>query len=1854
MHDGAVHHTGADNGKLTWTLHCERTPTTRRLLIVALVSVAMLLSPAAAVRAEIPAGGMSAASLNEAFRAYGDTGGRWNGGDSTASVTLPDGRTVWLFSDTFIGPINADGSRPELQRMIHNSMVVQDGDALTQTLTGGTADEPMSLVGAASDADPAAAGHFVADGTVEGSTLKVLYNRYNRTGAHPLDLKLTGTALATFDLPGLALQSLTPLPLADRIAWGSAIVEAGGSTYVYGASLVDRAGPVKSVYVAKVGGAGLSGAWQFWNGAGWSPRESEAARLMSGVTTAFGVQRVGDQYVLVTVEGNLDLNTEVVAYTADSPTGPFAGPIELFQAPEPKPNTEIIVYDARVHPDLARSGKLLVSYNVNSLNAAENQSDARLYRPRFVEVEWPRPTPDPATLPPAPTELTATADDKRNIALSWPGVPGATGYRVYRRDVAAGQSHLVRLPGTVTGASYTAANLDDGHLYEFSVAAVDADGTGPRSAPVSATARSGAAQQGIFQAAPEGIAVAGEYLVKLRASAAAGEHGTGNVAKRLVARYGGTVDYVFSSVLGGFSASGLTDAQARKLATDPAVEVIEEDRQATSEAGSGGVQQDPPSWGLDRIDGKLDQKFVYPSTGDRANIYVVDDGIRLSHTDFGGRAASAHSVYPNNPDSGTCGEHGTHVAGTAGGHGYGVAKQAGVFSVQIGCQRRTTAKRMAEGIDWVARNASRPAVANMSLATTIISADRDLLVNAVKDAVNDGVTVVAAAGNEDSGACKSVPAGIQEVITVAATGRDDQRMSNSNFGSCVDIFAPGAGIVSAGHSGDDQAATKTGTSMAAPHVAGAAALVLSTHPDYSPDEVAMALTGTAEAGVVRNPGVGTPNRLLRLEAPLEQAPTDLTANPADDGTIALAWKPVAAEGVHYLIKQRDVTAGQKFFTWDTPVRTGTAAVAKGLTPGHTYEFAVTASHTMATSPDSNVASGTSTIAPPPAPGNLTATAEGNGTIKLAWTHPQEDVWYWVHQRDVTLGETEFTKLSLPVTACCDMVAEYLTPGHTYEYQVSASNRGGEGPPSPPARAEAFYDAPAIPTNLRATPGDGQATLTWEPSATEGVWYFVYMRDATENEQWQKLPLPVTECCTMPAQYLTNGHEYEFRVTAVRGSESLPSNVERVTPMPPRPGTPVNLALQPLPTGEIKLTWAAPGPNLYYRVYWRDVTAGEASFRRAEFPTEQTTATWGQLTHRHVYEFKVTGENMTGEGPATAPVRATSEAARAGAPTNLRAVAAGELRINLSWDAPGPNMMYLVYWRDVTAGETSFHKAQYPTENTEATWAYLTHEHVYEFKVTATNAAGEGPASGLARATARGSLPMPPTNLRATPGDGVAKLDWTASPTSGVGYVIYSRNVSTGQSWQRNPYPVLVCCTYTVESLVNGDKYEFRVAAGNGVGESVPSTTVSATPLPALPKPPTNMRATAGDGEVKLAWTASPSPRVYYWIEYRKSGGSWTRLKYPVNSCCTFTVDYLANGTTYEFRARSTNAAGDSNPSNADTARPMPPFPQAPSNLSATAAGDGKVKLTWTASSTRNVYYLVEYRKAGGSSWTRMQYPVTTCCTYTMQYMTNGVTFEFRLRATNIAGDSSPSNVDSARPMPPPPKPPTNLRAVAGDSQVKLTWTASPTPNVMYNVYQRDATLNGWWEKLPYPTTKTSVTAKYLGNGHYYDFKVTAVNQADESGRSNIVTALPRWANGTTRYAEVTSSWLFNNYDDFSAIQTYDITGTVRGTRDGNYLRLDGGWHTNNGKRLLSGIFWYNIFDCVEGYSVKHGTLGYETGTSAGVGSVTLTYRMNPQRTYRVRVHGQGDITFDGNMIYGRYALRPPAGIKPFIAETPCF
>ena len=348
-------------------------------------------------------------------------------------------------------------------------------------------------------------------------------------------------------------------------------------------------------------------------------------------------------------------------------------------------------------------------------------------------------------------------------------------------------------------------------------------------------------------------AVPDRYIVTFRKGAPRAET---RAARQGALARGGAIHFEYDSAVDGFAAT-LPGHAVEALRRNPHVDLIEPDRAFTV-----ATTQTANSAGLDRIDQRslpLNGSYTYNATGAGVSVYVIDTGVRMRHVEFAGRAVSGYDAVGDGRMGEDCNGHGTHVAGTIGGSTYGVAKQAKIVSVRVlDCNGYGTTSRVIAGIDWVTSHHVRPAVANLSLWGPVSSA----LDVAVKNSSAAGVLFTVAAGNDNADACTRSPGRVAEVVTVGSAAANDARSSWSNYGSCLDLFAPGASITSAWSTSDTATNTVSGTSMAAPHVAGVAALYLQVSPSSRPQEVRDAVVNGATSGVVATAGTGSPNRLL--------------------------------------------------------------------------------------------------------------------------------------------------------------------------------------------------------------------------------------------------------------------------------------------------------------------------------------------------------------------------------------------------------------------------------------------------------------------------------------------------------------------------------------------------------------------------------------------------------------------------------------------------------------------------------------------------------------------------------------------------------------------------------------------------------------------------------------------------------------------------------------------------------------------------------------------------------------------------------------------------------------------------------
>ena len=455
----------------------------------------------------------------------------------------------------------------------------------------------------------------------------------------------------------------------------------------------------------------------------------------------------------------------------------------------------------------------------------------------------------------------------------------------------------------------------------------------------------------------------------------------------LAAAHGGQVEHTYTAAIKGFAAK-LPDRAITALASNPNVAFIEQDQVVHAVE-----TQLNATWGLDRIDQRplpLNGAYSYTFTGAGVRVYIIDTGIRFDHNEFGGaggRASSGWDFIDNDPDASDCNGHGTHVAGTVGGTTYGVAKAAGLVGVRVlNCSGSGTTSGVIAGVDFVTNqkngNSSVPMVANMSLGGGASSA----LDQAVRNSVAAGVSYAVAAGNEGTDACTRSPARTAEAMTIGATGQNDSRASFSNWGNCVDWFAPGVGITSAWHTTSTATNTINGTSMASPHTAGAAALYLQNHPNASAQAVRDGLFAMTTKGIVTSALTANNHLLYSLE------PSDGSNSPP---TSSFTYSCTGLACSFTDQSTDDGTIGA--WSWDF----GDGGTSAEQSPSHT--FAVSGSYTVSlTVTDDKSATGTSSqsVTVSDAPPNITLSARGYKVkgvqrVDLSWAGApgtSVDVW----------------------------------------------------------------------------------------------------------------------------------------------------------------------------------------------------------------------------------------------------------------------------------------------------------------------------------------------------------------------------------------------------------------------------------------------------------------------------------------------------------------------------------------------------------------------------------------------------------------------------------------------------------------------------------------------------------------------------------------------------------------------------------------------------------------------------------------------------------------------------------------------
>jgi subtilisin family serine protease len=445
--------------------------------------------------------------------------------------------------------------------------------------------------------------------------------------------------------------------------------------------------------------------------------------------------------------------------------------------------------------------------------------------------------------------------------------------------------------------------------------------------------------------AARGIAIPGDYIITLRDNVT----DVDGVARSLSALHRGALKHLYKSALKGFAVQNISEAAAAAIAADPRVERVEADQVMTA-IGT----ESPATWGIDRIDQNalpLDNTYSYANDGSNVTVYIIDTGINFGHVDFGGRASTGVDEVTIGGSAADCNGHGTHVSGTVGGTTYGVAKNVQLVAVRVlNCAGSGTTSGVVAGIDWVTANHVLPAAANMSLGGGLSTT----LNQAVARAVASGVTFAVAAGNSTANACNTSPSSEPSAITVGATDVNDTFAYFSNYGSCVDINAPGVSITSDWYSSNTATNTISGTSMATPHVTGAAALYLSANPTATPAEVTLALTSNATPGAIGSLPAGTVNLLLYTGFIGGSVPPPPPPPPPLPSTASFTK---SCSGVVTCSFDASASTDATSYSWDF----GDGATASGVTTSHKFGRNRNYTVTLTTQPASSTSTASTSV-----------------------------------------------------------------------------------------------------------------------------------------------------------------------------------------------------------------------------------------------------------------------------------------------------------------------------------------------------------------------------------------------------------------------------------------------------------------------------------------------------------------------------------------------------------------------------------------------------------------------------------------------------------------------------------------------------------------------------------------------------------------------------------------------------------------------------------------------------------------------------------------------------------------------------
>lgn len=1236
-------------------------------------------------------------------------------------------------------------------------------------------------------------------------------------------------------------------------------------------------------------------------------------------------------------------------------------------------------------------------------------------------------------------------------------------------------------------------------------------------------------------------------------------------------------------VLDGFTLN-LTDADANALSVNPNVLQVIPD----TPVQLFGTDDPAASWGLDRIDQEqtaTDNKYNYPdSAGQGVRVYIVDTGVQLDNPEFTGRTLPGFDATGSGNTTTDCHGHATHVAGTVAGTKYGVAKKATIVSVKVlSCAGTGSTIGVVSGLDWIAANHPKgtPGVVNMSIGGGANSS-----LNAAVERLNAlGILNVVAAGNDNNDSCLYSPASAASAITVGSSDSRDARSSFSNYGNCVDVFAPGSYITSARASDPNGSAQMSGTSMATPHVAGLAALYLGQNPAATTSQVTAAIRAGGILNAINNAQSPTGNILINngftrglpnpspnpnpvLNAP--DAPTGLTLVSATATSATVRWEAPRYDGGSPVTGYRVLFKINGTLYWSSiGVGGSTELTISPLTAGSVYQIKVGAYNAVGSGLYSPEIKASTQVGIPSAPEALSAIA-GPTMVQLNWNPPTNNAGgaisnYVVQQ----LQGTSFVTVATP--AANTALISGLSTGVNYSFRVFSQNASGMS--ASPASVSAQTNTTNIPAprnvSVSAATATG-ATVSWDavvsPSAMAVTSYLV---TATPLAGGTATTLTANTNSIVISSLVSNT-SYTVTVAAminqVIGVSSAPVTLNTANNVPTAP----QLVRANYGTSTTYLIWNAPvsnGGSTVTGYVVQKLVAG--AWVDVYTTTTSRTVLIPNLLVGQSATYRVIARNANGLGEPSIAAVVAGRATLPDAPTELVASEIdANAKITLNWKAPLADggaaiTSYQVYVNKT--GGAIWEAVASPAANSLVTFAPLK-GGTWAYRVAARNSVGIGSASNVVTVSSPKGAPNAPTASVALTGTDEITLRWVAPvDTGGEAITGYLVEKTVDNVWTEVTTTAPDARSYIEKRGGPGARTSYRVTAINSLGSSPASNLVAIQVPYEKSDAPIGVTATLDTSLTKVTVSWLPpdktggSPISAYYVQVSRDGGSaWSNAGQTNAAGRSLVITAPAKGTSANYRVVAYTMAAFGNYSAGVTVDVPTTAPSAPRSVTGKVGSDGKMNLTWFApidnGGSAITGYIVERLVSG--TWSAIGTVQTLGIS--IEKEEPGSVVEVRVTAQNAVGNSTSTAYRTNFPFVQS-ETVTGLTHRVNGPTVSLTWAAPAFTGgspISYYILERSADQGATWSTISFVRAGTVLNTPAPPKGRSYKYRVSAntlfgkgqVTETELISTALTVASQPVISSsGFAADGSVNVNWRAPSDDGGSAITSYIVEKLVAGT-----------------------------------------------------------------------------------------------------------